>query len=71
LKKLLVFLCAIGLIFGVSAAGLALTDNIQLGAGPISEPATVLLFGAGLIGVAVLGRRSSLRSPKILDEEKG
>ena len=65
------FLCAIGLIFGVSAAGLALTDNIQLGSSPISEPATMPVFGAVLIGVAGLGRRSSLRSPKILNEEKG
>ncbi len=57
MKKLLVFLCAIGAIFGISAAGLALTDNIQLGAGPISEPATMLLVGAGLIGMAGLGRK--------------
>ena len=57
LKKSLVFLAVIGLIFGVSAAGVALTDNMQRGAGVISEPATMLVFGAGLIGVAGFGRK--------------
>lgn len=57
MKKSLVLLCAIGVIFGISAAGLALTDNIQLGAGPISEPASMLLVGVGLIGLAALGRK--------------
>ena len=51
------FLCAIVLVFVIAAVGLALADNIQLGAGPISEPATMLLVGAGLIGMAGLGRR--------------
>jgi len=45
------------LVFVIAAVGLALADNIQLGAGPISEPATMLLVGAGLIGMAGLGRR--------------
>jgi hypothetical protein len=57
MKKLLVFLCAIGAIFGISAAGLALTDNIQLSTGSISEPATMLMVGAGLVTLAGLGRK--------------
>jgi hypothetical protein len=57
LKKSLVFLAVIGLIFGVSAAAVALTDTMQRGTGLISEPATMLVFGAGLIGVAGFGRK--------------
>jgi len=36
---------------------MAFIDNVSIDATPIPEPATMLLLGSGLIGLAGLGRK--------------
>jgi hypothetical protein len=60
MKKFLVFLCAIILIFFVvgSASALMLTNGNLVT--PIPEPAILFLLGTSLIGLATLGRKKFL-----------
>ena len=41
----------------VKFLGSGAIDNIALSAAPVPEPATMLLFGSGLLGLAGIGRR--------------
>ena len=60
MKKFLISLCAIILIFSVvgSASALMLTNGILVT--PIPEPAIMFLLGISLIGLATLGRKTLL-----------
>ena len=60
MKKFLISLCAIILIFSVvgSASALILTNGILVT--PIPEPAIMFLLGISLIGLATLGRKTLL-----------
>ena len=60
MKKFLVFLCGIILVFSVvgSASALMLTNGSLVT--PIPEPAIMFLLGISLIGLATLGRKTLL-----------
>jgi hypothetical protein len=60
MKKFLISLCAIILIFSVvgSASALMLTSGSLVT--PIPEPAIMFLLGISLIGLATLGRKTLL-----------
>ena len=55
------FLMAGGLLFSVAMAMAALTD-LKGSVVTIPEPATMLLFGTGLMGVASVARKKFLKS---------
>jgi hypothetical protein len=60
MKKFLVFLCAVTLVFSVvgSASALMLTNGSFVT--PIPEPAIMFLLGTSLIGLATIGRKKLL-----------
>ena len=58
MKKLLVFLSTLALVFVF--VGIAGADSIIRGGtavAPVPEPATLVLFGSGLIGLAAVMRK--------------
>jgi hypothetical protein len=67
LKKLFTILCVLTVFFGIVGwpwpyvpATIAVT-NTEVGsdsASPVPEPISLLLLGSGLVGLAVLGRKS-------------
>ena len=83
MKKLLVFLCVVVLVFGVigckksstsdagnnSVAQIATTgvDTPPSEADTVPEPATILLFGSGLVCLAGIGRKKFFKK----DQGKG
>ncbi len=62
LPKVLMFLI-LGVFVGVgSAMAVPFNDGgVSQSVSPVPEPATMLLFGFGLIGLAVLGRKKFKR----------
>jgi hypothetical protein len=58
IKKVLVFLCAVMLVFGMF--GMTYATLIDNNDSTVPEPATILLLGTGLFGLAVIGRKDFL-----------
>jgi hypothetical protein len=81
MKKLLVFLCVMFLVFGVIGCKKSSSSSSSSPAGHIAsttpdggdpasvpEPATILLLGSGLVCLAVVGRKKFFNNR---DQEKG